>query len=590
MLRSNLSKAIINHHHHRVCNRHIYMKRNLSVLQCNCNASYVKNTVLKVAPLQALLQSPITITTQQRRNYIFVPSISEIYKSIYESSLSLFEAEQNKHQNRKFLIIQKTKFQKKYKTICDHYTNKQIHQRLVNYNHIFKSRFTQQRLIFNNYMLRKKGVMQHYKTRSRLRYHKYKERYYNRYLNGNREEIIQVIPMDEPIENAWFDEEGYPLTARDKITGRFVNPWQSKTGHGTHKLWTFLTWKWQRFWRNTNTNAQQEQLTTSNDNKGTPLSLSSLVTSSSSLPVPPSIQDKVKLVWIGHSTCFVQMNSFTILTDPMFSHRASLFQWTGGVARSVPPSHSIQNNDHDAIIDIVVISHDHYDHLDYDSILALLHKVQYWCVPLGMKQWLIENIPGMIHKQDNIIDLEWWQSVTLCKDYNGKVLQNINDTHDSNEYEEIKVTCAPAHHWSCRTPFDRNLRLWCSWALTSSNNASKQLPLSFYFAGDTAYPQFPLHSLITNKLGPFDLSAIPIGAYEPSFFMKDSHCNPNEALKIHKALNSKKSVAIHWGTFPLADESINDPPVVLRKALENEQNGQKDAFVVVRHGEEVLSN
>jgi len=120
MLRSSLFKAIINHHHHhhhhhhhRDCNRHIYMKRNLSVLQCNCNASHVKNTVLKVAPLQALLQSPITITTQQRRNYIFVPSISEIYKSIYESSLSLFEAEQNKHQNRKFLIIQKNKISKK---------------------------------------------------------------------------------------------------------------------------------------------------------------------------------------------------------------------------------------------------------------------------------------------------------------------------------------------------------------------------------------------------------------------------------------------------------------------------------------------
>merc|ERR1712151_344197 len=436
-------------------------------------------------------------------------------------------------------------------------------------------------------MLQKKGVMQHYQMRSRLRYHKYKQRYYNKYLNGDKEEIIQVIPMDEPIENTWFDEEGYPLTSTDYITGRFVNPWQSKTGHGTHSLWTFLTWKWQRFWRRASTNAQ-EQITTIDDNECTPIS--SLVTSS------PSIQDKVKLVWIGHSTCFVQMNSFTVLTDPMFSQRASLFQWTGGVERSVPPSHSIQNND--TIIDIVVISHDHYDHLDYDSILALVDKVQYWCVPLGMKQWLIENVPGMIHKQENIIDLEWWQSITLYKDNNGKLL-TLQNTHDSDGdegdgYEKIKVTCAPAHHWSCRTPFDRNLRLWCSWALTSSNNASKQQqqPLSFYFAGDTAYPQFPLHSQISTRLGPFDLSAIPIGAYEPSFFMKDSHCNPHEALKIHKALNSKKSVAIHWGTFPLADESLNDPPVVLREALEKEQDGQKqkDAFVVVPHGQEVLSN
>jgi len=480
-------------------------------------------------------KSPLQVI--QRRSYIFVPSISEIYKIIYESFFC-------KEHSQKTLIIQKNKVKKKYKTICDSYQfNRQeflnnykqrrkssyLLQRFEHYNLLGK--IQQQRLLFSNYVIK-------HKTRSKLRYYKYKERYLNE---------IQVIPMKEPIESTWFDEEGYPLTSRDSITGRFINPWQSRTGNGTHSLWKFLSWKWQRFWRSRN-----HTINATNDVS----------------PLTACPNDKIKLTWIGHSTCYVQMSNFTILTDPMFSHRASLFQSPGmGVARSVPPSHSLQ---YLPSIDIVVISHDHYDHLDYHSIVGLVDKVQYWCVPLGMKEWLIENI-DMIDG-NKIIELEWWQSITLYKDREGKIGKNKTD-------EEVKVTCAPAHHWSCRSPFDRNLRLWCSWALSTPS-------LNFYFAGDTAYPQhFPLHSQITTKLGPFDLSAIPIGAYEPSFFMKDSHCNPIEAVKIHEDLNSNKSVAIHWGTFPLADEELDDPPVVLKKAL-----GGKDDFVVVRHGQHVLSS
>merc|ERR1712157_301747 len=174
---------------------------------------------------------------------------------------------------------------------------------------------------------------------------------------------------------------------------------------------------------------------------------------------------------------------------------------------------------------------------------------------------------------------EWWQSTTLhrCGD---DIVVGADD-----KSEQITVTCAPAHHYSCRTPLDLNLRLWCSWALKTDT-------LNFYFAGDTAFPSpFPLHSQIQQKLGPFQLSAIPIGAYEPSFFMKDSHCNPHEALKIHRALKSEKSVAIHWGTFPLADEPLEEPPIILKQAIETEgKERRKDDFIVLQHGEEIYSN
>ena len=227
--------------------------------------------------------------------------------------------------------------------------------------------------------------------------------------------------------------------------------------------------------------------------------------------------------------------------------------------------------------------------VDYWSILELVdsNKVNFWVVPLGIKEWLI-NKAGVC--SDYIVELEWWEAVRLSKKptTNGdscypseivgvsRAFDKISgESLDSRkalqaDENELTITCCPAQHWCSRTPFDRNHRLWCSYALHSTpafNNADNeagQQTHSFYFAGDTGLPpEFPLHHQIGDRLGPFDLAAIPIGAYEPRWFMKESHCDPAEAVVIHQAIQSRKSVAIHFDTFNLADEPQSEPPRLL---------------------------
>lgn len=241
--------------------------------------------------------------------------------------------------------------------------------------------------------------------------------------------------------------------------------------------------------------------------------------------------------------------------------------------------------------------------VDYWSILELIdsNKVKFWVVPLGIKEWLI-NKAGVT--PEDIIELEWWEAVRFSKDMqrsdgtspslvnveglvrafdkaSNKPLNN-KTTPDRNE---MVITCAPAQHWCSRTPFDRNRRLWCSYAVHSTPASINSTPRShsFYFAGDTGLPpEFPLHHQIGDRLGPFDLAAIPIGAYEPRWFMKESHCNPAEAIEIHQAIRSRRSVAIHFDTFNLADEPQAEPPKLLMEEVEkvNEEVERLAAEVV----------
>lgn len=233
--------------------------------------------------------------------------------------------------------------------------------------------------------------------------------------------------------------------------------------------------------------------------------------------------------------------------------------------------------------------------VDYWTILELIdsNKVKFWIVPLGMKEWLIDKA-GV--SPEDIVELEWWEGVRISKETGGNCglrpslvspeIEGLVRAFDSSsgqalalnnrtrqiDKNEIVVTCAPAQHWCSRTPFDRNRRLWCSWAVHVTP-ASSQDPItinstqrthSFYFAGDTGLPpEFPLHHQIGDRLGPFDLAAIPIGAYEPRWFMRESHCDPAEAVAIHQAIRSRRSVAIHFDTFNLADEPQAEPPSLL---------------------------
>ena len=397
----------------------------------------------------------------------------------------------------------------------------------------------------------------------------------------------RVVILDEPAETAWFDADGYPLASRDPDTGRFVNPWNSQSTNGDHsfgELWRWRKERWQRWKRGVKMEPSPEFSQSFHEVCSDRIR---------QILLPPSSTDRIKLTWLGHSTCLIRQHSFTFLTDPMFSDRASPFQFIGP-KRYISPALTVPDLPQ---IDVCLVSHDHYDHLDYRSIFDLVDKgkVKFWVVPLGLKQWLMEEVG--VHSRD-IVELEWWEGVRLTKNESSRsinvdrvvsaqdnldkiTIAQSSDCGDNREIlqnglESALITCAPSQHWCGRTPFDRNRRLWCSWAVQTNVNTTNDLTsshgksLNFYFSGDTGLPPvFPLHQQIGERLGPFDLAAIPIGAYAPSFFMSDSHCNPHEAVKIHCDIESKRSVAIHWGTFALADERYDEPPILLKEAVRN---------------------
>lgn len=406
-----------------------------------------------------------------------------------------------------------------------------------------------------NYYTHKRSIIKH-KTQhmwTKFRLHKasmkewtllYKKNAHTRYLNMKNDWAQYkyskyAVTITEPFRKEWFTNDGYPLTARDPRTGRFVNPWKSESTNGWKRLEEVWRWKktrligydiehglkHQKTTRNNETYVQENQLPLS-----IPMQLS-----------PPTSSDKIKLTWVGHATMLVQLAGFTVLTDPVFSKKASPVQYFSeteffGVPRRLPPSFSIDDIP-DVGVDICLISHDHYDHLDYDSVLQLAKKnlVKFFVVPLGIREWLI-NEAGV--DSDKIIELEWWESVKFKNDSGGnyfsqrnkirldevtkpfewrpsnssimeeslQTLLNMESNDDSNlppnnrDENEIVLTCAPAQHWASRTPFDRNTRLWCSWALKASTGFDKK-DLNFYFSGDTGYPSFPLFRQIGDYLG-----------------------------------------------------------------------------------------
>ena len=214
------------------------------------------------------------------------------------------------------------------------------------------------------------------------------------------------------------------------------------------------------------------------------------------------------------------MDGITILTDPIFSNRASFTQLIGP-HRYRKPAVTVDGLPK---IDAVVISHNHFDHLDSNSIKDLNNRFGsqlFWFVPLGLSQWMRDV--GCV----NVIELDWWQSAHIPK------------------APEVKFVLTPAQHMSGRYFFDANKTLWGSWTVIGPKH-------NFYFAGDTGY--CPVFKQIGQIYGPFDLAAIPIGAYDPKWIAGQQHVDPEEAVLIHKDIGSKLSVGIHWGTFTLGYE------------------------------------
>ncbi|MBI4409901.1 MAG: MBL fold metallo-hydrolase [Gemmatimonadetes bacterium] len=268
---------------------------------------------------------------------------------------------------------------------------------------------------------------------------------------------------------------------------------------------------------------------------------------------PHAPAHELRLTWVGQATFLIQLDGLNLLTDPMWSGRSSPLPFAGP-ARLAPPGLGFDDL---PPIDAVLISHDHYDHLDAPTVRRLHRRfgdrIQ-WLAPLGFAGWLARHGIGRVAERD------WWDDVVL--DASGGPLRAV---------------ALPAQHWCRRTPFAANHRLWVGWALLPATGPR------VYFAGDTGY--CPAFAEIGERLGPFDMQLLPIGAYEPRWFMQRAHLSPEEAVQAYRDLGGHGAlVPMHWGTFRLSDEDPLEPPVRLRRAWEQAGLPVED-LAILRHGE-----
>ncbi len=234
--------------------------------------------------------------------------------------------------------------------------------------------------------------------------------------------------------------------------------------------------------------------------------------------------DEPSLTWIGHSTFVLRLGGQVIVTDPVWSKRV------GPVARSTAPGVAIADL---PPIDVITISHAHYDHLDRPSIEALVrHNLAHGrakptlMVPTGVGRYVEDLAP--------VVERGWWESMTL-----------------QIPGRDVTFTLVPQQHWSMRVPWDRDTALWGGWVMRGPEGAA-------YHAGDTAY--FSHFAEIGTRVGPIDWAMLPIGAYDPVWFMKPQHMGPEEAGRAFLELGAKQLVCMHHGTFKLTDEPLGEPP------------------------------
>lgn len=234
---------------------------------------------------------------------------------------------------------------------------------------------------------------------------------------------------------------------------------------------------------------------------------------------------KLQVTWVGHATFLIQVGGVNILTDPIWSERASPVSFMGP-KRHARPGLAWEDLPH---IDVVLISHTHYDHLNRPTIKKLGAAPQYF-IPTNMTKWF--GALGIT----NTTELSWW---------------------DSRKQGDITITSAPANHWSKRKPWVKNDAGWGGYVIESSAG-------TVYFAADTG-----AHSEYFKEIGKrfprIDVGLIPIGAYYPQWIFGGFHVNPHDAVVIHKEVGAKKSIGMHWGTFKLTEEPLQEPPELLAK-------------------------
>jgi N-acyl-phosphatidylethanolamine-hydrolysing phospholipase D len=260
----------------------------------------------------------------------------------------------------------------------------------------------------------------------------------------------------------------------------------------------------------------------------------------------------IQVTWMGHATILVQVNGVTILTDPVFSQRCSATQWSGPKRIRAPPC-SIADLCQHLLVDVVVISHNHYDHLDLYSARTI-HKCSpatTFVVPLGLKAWFHNNVS----KQAVVHELDWDEYF----DY------NYSPTAGRGR-QTLRITSVPMRHWSSRMGTDRDKTLWCGYSLATHTHEESYPAKKILFSGDTAWFD-AMEDVVGKPYGPFDVAAIPIGAYEPREFMKRNHVNVDEAVRMKDACRAIHAVPIHWGTFPLTVEPVLEPQEKLQQLM-----------------------
>ncbi len=254
----------------------------------------------------------------------------------------------------------------------------------------------------------------------------------------------------------------------------------------------------------------------------------------SATPTTSVNTDGLTLTWIGHSTFLIQSGDMSVLTDPIWSTRASPVQFVGP-RRHIPPALPFEKL---PPVDAVFISHDHYDHLDDGTVRQLIERfpTAKWIIPLGLRPFLVDRGAA------DVVEMDWWEGRTFAG---------------------ISAFCTPAMHFSGRYPWNRNATLWSGWVIGLGD-------YRVFFGGDTGFhPEF---AEITRRLGPFDAAVLPIGAYEPRWFMQPVHMSPEDAVAAYSSIidtsGSSECVFVpsHWGTFRLTDEPLDEPPRRLQEA------------------------
>jgi len=255
----------------------------------------------------------------------------------------------------------------------------------------------------------------------------------------------------------------------------------------------------------------------------------------------------LRAMWIGHASVLIEIDGHRLLVDPVFSEYASPFQFAGPKRFHPTPIALNELNQ----IDAVMISHDHYDHLDMATIQHLAPQGTQFFVPLGIGAHLEEwGVP-----ENQIIELEWWETKKLGT---------------------LTIVCTPNRHYSGRGIFDLKATLWSSWSIVGPDHR-------FFYSGDTGYSQ--LFQQIGDRYGPFDLSIIKIGAYGPSDNWIDIHMDPEDAIRVHLDIRGKRMLPVHWATFNMALHDWDEP---IKRAIKAAGENNVD-LVTPRVGEVVTA-